>query len=157
MRRTLSRFILASMLAVGIGLYPAQASAAAPLLGVADISDHTFTVSRGGEILMTMPASLGKPKYPTPVGQFSVLGKHRSITFDSRTIGIPLEDPEGYLIDGEYAVRITWGGVFVHSAPWSVESQGNANVSHGCINLSPANAKWYFENVRIGDPVVVRW
>jgi lipoprotein-anchoring transpeptidase ErfK/SrfK len=51
---------------------------------------------------------------------------------------------------------VTWGGVYVHSAPWSVGSQGNANVSHGCINLSPDNAEWYFNTVRVGDPVIVQ-
>ena len=55
----------------------------------------------------------------------------------------------------QYAVRVTWGGVYVHSAPWSVAQQGNSNVSHGCINLSPDNAEWYFNNVTVGDPIQV--
>ncbi len=126
------------------------------VVSVADISDHTFTVSIDDQVVREMPASMGKPAFPTPVGTFSVLEKQRNVVFDSRTIGIPLEDPEGYLIDGEFGVRVTWGGVYVHSAPWSVGSQGSANVSHGCINLSPANAEWYFDTVRVGDPVVVR-
>lgn len=127
----------------------------AAVVGVADISAHTFTVSIDGQVKREMPASMGKPRYPTPVGRFAVLEKQRNVVFDSRTIGIPLDDPEGYLIDGEYAVRVTWGGVYVHSAPWSVASQGNSNVSHGCINLSPDNAAWYFDSVRVGDPVIV--
>jgi lipoprotein-anchoring transpeptidase ErfK/SrfK len=44
----------------------------------------------------------------------------------------------------------------VHSAPWSVDSQGNANVSHGYINLSPDNAAWYYDVVHVGDPVIVQ-
>lgn len=127
------------------------------VLGVASISNHTFTVSIDGVIQRQMPASMGKPKHPTPVGQFSVLEKYKSIVMDSRTIGIPLEDPEGYKLTVADAVRITWGGVYVHSAPWSVGSQGYENVSHGCINLSPDNALWYFNTVGIGDPVVINW
>jgi lipoprotein-anchoring transpeptidase ErfK/SrfK len=107
------------------------------VMAVADTAAHTFTVSVNGEVLREMSASLGKPSRPTPMGSFSALGKERTITFDSRTIGIPLSDPEGYLIQGQYAVRVTWSGVYVHSAPWSVGSQGYANVSHGCINLRP--------------------
>lgn len=126
------------------------------VVAVADISEHTFTVSVNGEMLRVMPASMGKPKRPTPIGSFTALSKERSIKFDSRTIGIPLNDPEGYLIDGQYGVRVTWGGVYVHSAPWSVGSQGYANVSHGCINLSPDNAAWYFDSVHLGDPIVVQ-
>jgi lipoprotein-anchoring transpeptidase ErfK/SrfK len=125
------------------------------LLGVASISAHTFTVSRNGEVLRTMPASLGKASRPTPVGAFTVLEKQRSVVMDSQTIGIPLHSSEGYKLTVEYAVRVTWGGVYVHSAPWSVTSQGNSNVSHGCINLNPDNAAWYFERVNIGDPVQV--
>ncbi|SOX51547.1 L,D-transpeptidase [Mycobacterium ahvazicum] len=124
-------------------------------LGVASLSAHTFTVSRDGEILRTMPASMGKPSRPTPIGNFTALEKQRSVVMDSRTIGIPLSSPEGYKITAQYAVRVTWSGVYVHSAPWSVDSQGHANVSHGCINLSPDNAAWYFNNVNVGDPIQV--
>jgi lipoprotein-anchoring transpeptidase ErfK/SrfK len=125
------------------------------LLGVASLSEHTFTVSRNGEVLRTMPASMGKPSRPTPIGNFSVLEKDRTVVMDSRTIGIPLSSPEGYKITASYAERITNSGVYVHSAPWSVDSQGHANVSHGCINLSPDNAAWYFNQVSVGDPVQV--
>ena len=125
------------------------------LVGVASISSHTFTVSRGGEVLRTMPASMGKPTRPTPIGNFTALDKERSVVMDSRTIGIPLSSPEGYKITAQYAVRVTWSGVYVHSAPWSVDQQGSSNVSHGCINLSPDNAAWYFDNVNVGDPINV--
>lgn len=125
------------------------------VLGVASISAHTFTVSRNGEVLRTMPASMGKPTRPTPIGHFTALEKQRSVVMDSRTIGIPLSSPEGYKITAQYAVRVTWSGVYVHSAPWSVGSQGYANVSHGCINLSPDNAAWYFDTVDVGDPITV--
>ncbi|MGV9614492.1 L,D-transpeptidase [Nocardia xishanensis] len=123
----------------------------------ADMSAHTFTVSIGGQVVRSMPASMGKPGFETPTGTYPILEKFRSVVFDSRTIGIPLSSPEGYLINGEYAERLTWGGVFVHSAPWSVDSQGYANVSHGCINLAPDDAAWYYQTVGVGDPVNVHW
>jgi lipoprotein-anchoring transpeptidase ErfK/SrfK len=125
------------------------------VLGVASISQHTFTVSINDEVVRTMPASMGKPSRPTPVGNYTALSKERTVVMDSRTIGIPLSSPEGYKITAQYAVRVTWSGVYVHSAPWSVDSQGYANVSHGCINLSPDNAAWYFDTVHIGDPINV--
>jgi lipoprotein-anchoring transpeptidase ErfK/SrfK len=125
------------------------------LRGVASISAHTFTVSRNGEVLRKMPASMGKPSRPTPTGSFTAMSKERTVVMDSRTIGIPLSSSDGYLITASYAVRVTGSGVYVHSAPWSVNSQGYANVSHGCINLSPDNAAWYFNIVNIGDPIDV--
>ncbi len=125
------------------------------VVGTASISAHTFTVTQNGEVLRTMPASMGKPSRPTPIGNFSALSKERTVVMDSRTIGIPLNSSEGYKITAQYAVRVTWSGVYVHSAPWSVDSQGYSNVSHGCINLSPDNAAWYFDTVHIGDPINV--
>ncbi|PND58377.1 hypothetical protein CRM90_06970 [Mycobacterium sp. ENV421] len=141
-----------TMMAGGI---PRTFGTGAIVLGVADISAHTFTVSIDGQVARQMPASMGKPKHPTPVGSFNVLEKQSTVVMDSRTIGIPLNDPEGYKLTVSDAVRVTWGGVYVHSAPWSVGSQGYANVSHGCINLSPDNASWYFNQVHVGDPVVI--
>lgn len=141
---------------VSVGGFATSFQTGSSVVSVADISAYSFTVSIDGVVARQMPASMGKPKYPTPTGRFTALSKERNVTFDSRTIGIPLNDPEGYLIKGEYGVRVTWGGVYVHSAPWSVGSQGYANVSHGCINLSPANAAWYFDTVRVGDPIIVQ-
>jgi lipoprotein-anchoring transpeptidase ErfK/SrfK len=137
------------------GELPLSFETGASVVSVADISAHTFTVSIDGVVAREMPASMGKSKFPTPVGSFTVLGKERDVVMDSRTIGIPLDSPEGYKLDVKNAVRITWGGVYVHGAPWSLGSQGYANVSHGCINLSPDNAAWYFDMVGVGDPVVV--
>ena len=54
------------------------------------------------------------------------------------------------------AVRIYNSGNFVHSAPWSVGDQGKRNVSHGCINLSPENGQWVYENFPEGTPIVVQ-
>ncbi|KZM73085.1 L,D-transpeptidase [Nocardia terpenica] len=123
----------------------------------ADMSAHTFTVDVPGQPPRVMPASMGKPGRETPVGTFPVLERDRSVVMDSRTIGIPLSSPEGYYITAQFAERLTWSGVYVHSAPWSVDQQGHENVSHGCINLAPDDAQWYYSVVRIGDPVTTHW
>jgi len=136
--------------------WKADFNTGAAVVGVASISAHTFTVSIDNQVVREMPASMGKPKHPTPIGNFSAMSKERSVVMDSRTIGIPLSDPEGYRLTVNWAVRVTSGGVYVHSAPWSVDSQGVANVSHGCINLSPDNAQWYFDTVHVGDPIIVK-
>ena len=145
-----------STIALSVGGIKTNFEAGASVVGVADINAHTFTVSVDGQVARTMPASMGKPKHPTPIGSFTALEKQSPVIMDSRTIGIPLSDPEGYKLTVYDAVRVTWGGVYVHSAPWSVASQGNSNVSHGCINLSPDNAGWYYNQVNIGDPIIVQ-
>ncbi|SPM33511.1 membrane protein [Mycobacterium rhizamassiliense] len=144
-----------SHVSVGVQMLTTGFDTGDQFLGVASISGHTFTASRNGEILRTMPASMGKPSRPTPIGNFNAMSKERTVVMDSRTIGIPLSSPEGYKITAQYAVRVTSSGVYVHSAPWSVDSQGHSNVSHGCINLSPDNAAWYFNQVNVGDPIQV--
>lgn len=145
-----------SEIAVSVGGAKTSFETGAAVVGVADIDAHTFTVSIDDQVVREMPASMGKPKFPTPTGTFSALGKESVVVMDSRTIGIPLSDPEGYKLTVYNAVRVTWGGVYVHGAPWSTGAQGNSNVSHGCINLSSDNAAWYFDNVSIGDPIIVR-
>ena len=144
------------------------------VVGVASISDHTFTVSVDGVEAGppsalpaphhrphwgeagVFPASMGRPEYPTPVGTYTVLAKERSVIMDSSSVGIPVDAPDGYLLTVDYAVRITSRGLFVHSAPWAVNSLGYDNVSHGCISLSPEDAEWYYNTVNVGDPVIVQ-
>ncbi|MFI5506942.1 L,D-transpeptidase family protein [Mycobacterium sp. NPDC051804] len=141
------------------------------VIGVANISDHTFTVTVDGVEAPQLPsphhrprwgepgvfpASMGREKYPTPVGTYTVLGKERDVMMDSSSVGIPVDSPDGYLLDVEYAVRFTQRGLFVHSAPWAVNSMGYENVSHGCIGLSSEDAEWYWNTVNVGDPIIVR-
>ena len=50
-------------------------------------------------------------------------------------------------------MRVTYSGEFIHAAPWSVGSQGYANVSHGCTGMSTANADWLYHMTVRGDVV----
>jgi hypothetical protein len=43
----------------------------------------------------------------------------------------------------------------VHSAPWSVGAQGHTNTSHGCLNVSPSNAVWFYDHIKRGDIVEI--
>ena len=56
---------------------------------------------------------------------------------NSETVGIDRDSPEAYDIDDvQWAMRVTYSGEFIHAAPWSVGSQGYANVSHGCTGMT---------------------
>lgn len=126
------------------------------LVATIDDKTHQMQIVRNGKLEKTFPVSLGKKGYETKNGTYYVLEKFADIVMDSSTYGVPVNSPEGYKLDVEDAVRIDNSGIFVHSAPWSVGSQGKSNVSHGCINLSPANAQWFFDNFGSGDPVVIK-
>jgi lipoprotein-anchoring transpeptidase ErfK/SrfK len=127
------------------------------LVATVDDKTHQMTITRNGKVEKTFPVSMGKPdgKHETKNGTYYVLEKFPSIVMDSATYGVPNTSPEGYKLTVQNAVRIDNSGAFVHSAPWSVGDQGKRNVSHGCINLSPANAQWFYDNFGSGDPVVI--
>jgi lipoprotein-anchoring transpeptidase ErfK/SrfK len=121
-----------------------------------DANTHMMQVYQNGALQRTMRVSLGKPTYPTMDGPHNVLGKAQKVIMDSATVGIPPGHPEYYREDVFWTVQFTSGGLYVHSAPWSVGSQGRANVSHGCINASPQDAEWFFNWSRLGDIVDVK-
>jgi lipoprotein-anchoring transpeptidase ErfK/SrfK len=163
-----------STVALSVGGLATEFQTGPAVVGVANIADHTFKVTvdgvesgpppalpaphhrpHSGEAGV-LPASMGRPEYPTPVGSYTVLSKERSVIMDSSSVGIPVDAPDGYRIPVDYAVRFTNRGLFVHSAPWAVNAMGLENVSHGCISLSPEDAEWYYDTVHVGDPVIVQ-
>jgi lipoprotein-anchoring transpeptidase ErfK/SrfK len=126
------------------------------LVATIDNATLQMEVMRNGTLEKTIPVSLGKPGYETPNGTYYVLEKFADMVMDSSTYGVPVNSAEGYKLKVQDAVRINNAGIFVHGAPWSVGDQGKRNVSHGCPNLSPANAQWFYDNFGSGDPVVVK-
>jgi lipoprotein-anchoring transpeptidase ErfK/SrfK len=125
------------------------------VVSTVDMVAHTMTVRRGGKVVKVVPVSTGKPGplTETRYGTKVIIRKEGEVTMDSTTVGIEKGDPEYYNIDTKWNLRVTWTGEYLHSAPWSVGAQGSANVSHGCVNMSPANAQWMFENSKVGDIV----
>jgi lipoprotein-anchoring transpeptidase ErfK/SrfK len=126
------------------------------LVATVDNATHQMTVVRNGKVEKTIPVSMGMPGHDTPNGTYYVLEKFPDILMDSATYGVPSSAPQGYKVRVQLAVRFDNLGNFVHSAPWSVADQGKRNVSHGCINISPDNAKWFYDNFGSGDPIVVK-
>ncbi|WP_212748942.1 L,D-transpeptidase [Nocardia cyriacigeorgica] len=122
----------------------------------ADDATKQVTVTRNGEVIRTMPTSMGKDSTPTDNGVYIVADKHREIIMDSSTYGVAVNSPDGYRTPVEFATRISYSGIFFHSAPWSVAQQGYSNTSHGCLNLSPENARWVFENAKRGDITIIK-
>jgi lipoprotein-anchoring transpeptidase ErfK/SrfK len=121
---------------------------------VMDVDNATkqLTVTQDGQVVRTMPVSLGKPSTPSSSGHLVVMEKAESTVFDTTAT----DGPNGYRINIDYAQRLTWKGEYIHSASWSVRDQGVRNVSHGCVNLAPANALWLFQQTLIGDAVIVK-
>nr|WBO77517.1 Ig-like domain-containing protein [Streptomyces sp. SBE_14.2] len=125
------------------------------VVAVTDAATHWMTVYRNGEEINSIPVTTGKPGFETRNGVKVVLAKEYFVRMRGTSIGIAEGSAESYDLPVYYATRVTWSGEYVHAAPWSVGSQGAANVSHGCTGMSTDNAAWFFKNVREGDLVKV--
>jgi lipoprotein-anchoring transpeptidase ErfK/SrfK len=118
----------------------------------ANTQTHRWVVIRDGQQVADYPASFGLDSDPgrvTKSGIHVVMSKSATYFMNN-----PKYDYEN--VEVQWAVRISNNGEFSHSAPWSVGQQGKRNVSHGCANLSPANAKAYYDSVLPGDPVDIQ-
>lgn len=125
------------------------------MISKVNIATHQMRVFRDGKLVKTIPVTTGRqPEHTTRSGIKVITEKYRRKRMNSETIGIDPNSADGYdLNDVEYAMRVTNSGEFIHAAPWSVGSQGRANVSHGCTGLSTANAGWLYDNTIVGDVV----
>jgi len=119
-----------------------------------DAQTHQMKVLENGKLLRTLPITTGKDGFTTRSGVKVIVEKFDSKRMNSETVGIPQGSSESYDIDNvQWAMRLTYSGEFIHAAPWSVGSQGNANVSHGCTGMSTADAAWLYAMSRRGDVV----
>jgi lipoprotein-anchoring transpeptidase ErfK/SrfK len=115
---------------------------------------HQMQVFNNGSLLRTIPITTGKEGFTTRSGTKVIIEKFLEKRMNSETVGIGRDDPEFYdLDDVQFAMRVTYSGEFIHAAPWSESSQGNANVSHGCTGMSTADAAWLYDLTLRGDVV----
>ena len=125
------------------------------IIAVTDAAAHSMAVYKNGEDIRDVPVTTGKPGFETRNGVKVVLGKQSFVRMRSATVGIAEGSSDSYDLPVYWATRLTWSGEYVHAAPWSVGSQGYANVSHGCTGMSTGNAEWFFNTVHEGDVVKV--
>lgn len=125
------------------------------VIASADDNTKTLTIRRNGEVVKAMPISMGKNSSPTNNGVYIIGERFDHLVMDSSTYGVPVNSPNGYRTEVDFATQMSYSGIYVHGAPWSVGSQGYSNVSHGCLNVSTANARWFYENTKRGDIVEV--
>lgn len=118
-----------------------------------DNASKQMSVYQDNKLLKTLPVSLGKDSTPSSSGNMVIMEKAEYTVFNT------MSDPDPanrYIAPVEFAQRLTWGGEYIHAAPWSVGDQGYVNVSHGCVNISTPNAQWLFSVTKVGDPVTVK-
>ncbi len=115
------------------------------LIVVASTASHYMDVYRNGRLFAHWPISTGRPTLPTPNGSYLTIDKDNPVLM----VG------PGYSEEVPWSVRFTWTGDYLHDAYWSVAEQGTLNVSHGCVNMPPADAEEYYKMEVPGDPVTI--
>jgi lipoprotein-anchoring transpeptidase ErfK/SrfK len=116
----------------------------------ADVNSHQMTVVRDGATVATYEASMGSGASQDRVTRS---GTH---IVTEKWQDKDMSNPPYYEHAHErWAVRISNNGEFIHANPNTVGEQGSSNVTHGCINLSTADAQAYFGTAIYGDPVEV--
>jgi lipoprotein-anchoring transpeptidase ErfK/SrfK len=130
--------------------WPGCRGRAPGVFGKSDLAQHF----RIGDSLIAV-ASTGRPGMDTPAGRYLSFAKGSPVDMNSASYGVGLGIP-GYYNELVYdAVKFTFSGDYVHSAPRSVGEQGISNVSHGCVNLAPGYAAWFYGHSMLGDPISV--
>ncbi|MQW76537.1 L,D-transpeptidase family protein [Nocardioides sp. dk4132] len=119
-----------------------------------DAAAHQMQVFTGDKLVNSFPITTGKEGFTTRSGVKVIMEKSESRRMNSETVGIAAGSADAYDIDNvQWAMRVTSSGEFIHAAPWSVGSQGVANVSHGCTGMSTEDAAWLYAQTRRGDVV----
>jgi lipoprotein-anchoring transpeptidase ErfK/SrfK len=117
----------------------------------ADTKAHRLVIKRDGVVINDFPASYGLDSDP---GRVTQSGIH--VVMEKYEIKKMTNEKYNYQdVPVPWAVRISNNGEFIHGYANSIPDQGKRNVSHGCANLSPANAKIYYDMAMTGDPVEV--
>jgi lipoprotein-anchoring transpeptidase ErfK/SrfK len=115
------------------------------LIVVASTASHYMRLYKNGRLFARWPISTGRPTLPTPDGTYLSIDKGNPV----RMVG------PGYNEEVPWSVRFTWTGDYLHDAYWSVAEQGTTNVSHGCVNMPPADAEEYYKMEVPGDPITI--
>ena len=110
-----------------------------------DLSSQRLRAYSGNTVLRTMVVSTGIARYPTPTGRFRIYSKYRSITMSG----------PGYYLPGVPHSMFFYRGYAIHGTYW--HNNFGTPMSHGCINLTRADAAWLYSWAPIGTLVVIHW
>jgi len=120
------------------------------------VTGHSMQVTHNGAVVKNFPIDAGSSTWPSWDGTMAVIDKQASVRMTSCSVGISCDksSPDYYDLTLPWDVHLTTSGTYIHYSsgdPYPGHSVG----SHGCVHLSLANAKWYYNYVKQGDPVTI--
>lgn len=119
---------------------------------VVDVDARTATFYENDEKVYSFPVAVGKPGWQTDRGNFKV---HTQLSTQDMGCGSDLYD---YCVKGVPWISYYNNDEAFHGAFWHNDF-GNPNssaVSHGCVNMSVADAEKVYRFLQVGSPVEVR-
>ncbi|HEX8208039.1 MAG TPA: L,D-transpeptidase/peptidoglycan binding protein [Solirubrobacteraceae bacterium] len=119
----------------------------------------TARVFERGKLVQSYRVAVGEPRYPTPMGSFTVQGMQVDPPWN-----VPQSEWAGKLAgqtipggDPRNPLKARWigfnGSVGFHGTA-SVDSLGTA-ASHGCVRMAEGDVIDLYERVQVGTPVLV--
>ncbi len=110
-----------------------------------DLSEQRLRAYEGNTVVLNVLVSTGIARYPTPTGRFAIRTKIRSQTMSG----------PGYYLPGVQWVMYFYKAYAIHGTYW--HNNFGRPMSHGCINLTNADAQFLYNWASIGTPVVIHW
>lgn len=110
-----------------------------------DLSDSRIYAYEDGKLVRNALASMGRAATPTVQGSFTVQRK-----YDAQTMTGP-----GYYLPGVPWILYFYAGYAIHGTYW--HNNFGQPMSHGCVNLPPDEAKWFYDFAALGTPVTVQY
>jgi lipoprotein-anchoring transpeptidase ErfK/SrfK len=123
-------------------------------IGLVDDTTHSLTIRSDGKLWGKFDVSLGANDTRTLNGTKVIMEKGRDI---------PMRGPGYYDPHVKFTQRLTYGGEYLHAAPWNcvgyplcegpLNNIGRADSSNGCTNLRPLDAEKLYHFLGVGDVV----
>jgi LysM repeat protein len=110
-----------------------------------DLSSQSVRAYQGNTVVRSMIVSTGIARYPTPTGRFTIYAKYPSVTMSGT----------GYYLPGVPHTMYFYRGYALHGTYW--HNNFGRPMSHGCINLTRADAAWLYSWASVGTLVVIHW
>lgn len=114
-----------------------------------NISTQTISAFEGNTPLKSVLVSTGIARYPTPVGRFAIYRKIPSQTMSGGRFS------DYYYLPNVPSVMYFYDGYAIHGTYW--HRNFGRPMSHGCVNLTIEDAKWFYDWAEIGTPVITHY
>jgi lipoprotein-anchoring transpeptidase ErfK/SrfK len=134
---------------------------------VISLSEQALRVYDHGKLVKSFQVTTGQPDLPSPPGTWWVEGKKSPTVFKA---DVPQSSPNWYPPTPiNYAMQYHSNGYFLHDSWWRSEygpgtnfphldpggTQYSIHGSHGCVNMSKADAAWLYSFVQVYTHIII--